>query len=208
MKDNWGNNYKRLKDYFAKNGPTWIKGDRSTPLGIWVKNQRQSRTTMPQERRQLLDDIEFPWRMERKKNNAHNNEINRLKNIIQEKDTQIYKLLHQINDLEHKLKQSLIGNETNNNTSTRDFEDVDNVSTTNMTNSNYECTDVLLGYTNSIVTKAGYNCSLYDSSSNLKQHSEIRSNETTASSTEQFTGEKKNKRTIFLDNMFLDAIQS
>ena len=67
MEDNWVNNYKRLKDYFANNGPTWIKGDRSTPLGIWVKNQRQSRTTMPQERRQLLDDIEFPWRMERKK---------------------------------------------------------------------------------------------------------------------------------------------
>ena len=63
MDKNWVKNYEMLKYYFDKYGPVCIKGDKSTTLGIWVKNQRQLRSTMSQERRQLLDDIKFPWKI-------------------------------------------------------------------------------------------------------------------------------------------------
>jgi hypothetical protein len=58
----WMSRYEELKAFKSKHGhcspPT-----QQSPLGAWVASQRQSQTTLPQERRRLLDEIGFVWRV-------------------------------------------------------------------------------------------------------------------------------------------------
>jgi hypothetical protein len=67
--EKWHQQYLRLLDFHEGHGHCIVKGfyDKDKSLGKWVGNQRQyyAENTMPEDRKQLLDELGFVWKIDK-----------------------------------------------------------------------------------------------------------------------------------------------